>query len=52
MSKPEKTPLEEVVLKKQHTHQGVKLQPGDKISVNAADKAWLIKNDIIAADAK
>lgn len=43
---------EDVTLLKPHTHQGVEKQPGETISVHAVDKAWLIQNNIISADAK
>lgn len=52
-SVPGKQPtLEEVTLRKPHTHQGVSMQPGDKVRVDAADKAWLLEHHIIEPDAK
>jgi hypothetical protein len=37
----------EVTLVKPHTHAGVARQPGDKIAVNATDRAWLLEHQII-----
>lgn len=43
------TSREDVILLKQHTHQGELYQAGDMINVNTVEKDWLIQNEIIAA---
>jgi len=45
-NKPE-VALEEVTLIKEHTHRGEKKNIGDKISVNAHQKAWLLQHGVI-----
>lgn len=51
MSKSAKqTEVEDVVLQKHHIHCGHAYEPGEKISVNAVQKAWLIKHNVIAGD--
>lgn len=48
----EKQPaLEAVTLLQKHVHRGESKQPGETIEVNAADKKWLEKHNIIAASA-
>lgn len=44
-------PLVKVTLLTAHTHAGVDYQAGDTIQVNQVEKAWLIEQHVIAADA-
>lgn len=50
-AKAEDGKLETVTLEKPHTHAGTEYKQGDVIKVNAADKAFLIKHQIIAGEA-
>jgi hypothetical protein len=51
MSTPKPTPATvEVVLLKDHTHNGKRLKKDAKIQVTASQRAFLIKRDIIAAE--
>lgn len=40
--------LFDVILLKEHTHQGKKEPKGAKIKVNAAEQQWLIQQQIVA----
>ena len=40
----------EVTLLKPHTHKGEPCAAGDKIDVNARQKAWLISQGVVAAE--
>ena len=55
MSKPEakaeQQKLEKVTLLKSHIHGGESFKEGAEIKVNEVDKAWLIQQKIIAAQA-
>ncbi len=42
--------LHDVVLLKDHTHQGEKCRAGATISVTTADKNWMLANHVIAPD--
>jgi hypothetical protein len=35
-----------VILKKEHTHAGVKMQSGDPLTISESTAQWLVDNDV------